>query len=324
VAAIRKQPEPFAADLNKLGTWLELHVRHEARVLFQLIEMRPACRRHERKRRSIQHFPWALRWYHASATFLALGALLGILRARESSWPYGSLLGAHLALNLGGWLGTAIIGTLHTFLPSLTQTRLRFPRLQGPTFVVWLIGITEFAAGSALGSGQAIAIGWLDLLCAATLLTINIAGSLLLAPRPLALPARLLAVGQLFLTAGLGLGLAVTLHGGLAGPDAARAALAALLLAGWIGLTVAGSLLHLLALLARIKRFSFSMREPHPRRDQTLALAAGAGIATLALAHAPGLASLMLPATAVLLATAGVLAIRVLVLATRAVHPRAS
>lgn len=38
VAAIGEQPEPLAAQLHELGTWLELHVRHEERVLFPLIE----------------------------------------------------------------------------------------------------------------------------------------------------------------------------------------------------------------------------------------------------------------------------------------------
>ena len=85
---------------------------------------------HDMKRRSLQRAPWALRWYQASAAFLGAGALLGVLLAHGTSWSYGSLIGAHLALNLAGWLGTAIIGTLHTFFPSLTQTQLRYARLQ--------------------------------------------------------------------------------------------------------------------------------------------------------------------------------------------------
>ena len=38
IATIGEQPKPIAADLNELGAWLELHVRHEERVLFPLIE----------------------------------------------------------------------------------------------------------------------------------------------------------------------------------------------------------------------------------------------------------------------------------------------
>ena len=67
------------------------------------------------QRRSLQRARWALRWYQASAACLALGGLCGILLARDARWPHGSLPGVHLALTLGGWLGTAIVGTLHTF-----------------------------------------------------------------------------------------------------------------------------------------------------------------------------------------------------------------
>ncbi len=38
ILAIRELPNPLQADLHELGTWLELHVRHEERVLFPLIE----------------------------------------------------------------------------------------------------------------------------------------------------------------------------------------------------------------------------------------------------------------------------------------------
>ena len=38
IAAIAEQPEPLADQLHELGAWLELHVRHEERVLFPLIE----------------------------------------------------------------------------------------------------------------------------------------------------------------------------------------------------------------------------------------------------------------------------------------------
>jgi len=140
------------------------------------------------------------------------------------------------------------------------------------------------------------------------------------------LPARLLALAQAFLPAGLLLALMATLDTGAAGPFTGppRAALAVLLLAGWIGLTVAGSLLHLLAILARIRNFTLPMPQPRPLRDRTLTVTAGAGVAALALARAPGLAPLGAPAAVVTVAVGGLLAIRVLVLALRAVGPTAS
>jgi hemerythrin HHE cation binding domain-containing protein len=38
IAALREPGTPAAGDLNELGEWLDLHVRHEERVLFPLIE----------------------------------------------------------------------------------------------------------------------------------------------------------------------------------------------------------------------------------------------------------------------------------------------
>ncbi len=278
------------------------------------------------ERRSLQRAPWALRWYQASAACLGVGALGGVLMARGTAWPYGSLLGAHLALNLGGWLGTAIIGTLHTFFPSLTQTQLRYPRLQRPTYTLWLLGIVGLAGGAAFDHAAVLAAGWTCLLFAATLLAVNLLVSLRTAVRPLALPARLLALAQAFLPAGLLIALAATLETGIEGPfiGSTRAELAVLLLAGWIGLTVAGSLIHLLAILARIKNLALPMPQPRPLGDRTLTAAAGVGVAALALSRAPGLAPLATPAAAVTMAAAGLLTIRVLTLALRAMGPTAS
>ena len=77
------------------------------------------------------------------------------------------------------WLGTAILGTLHTFFPSLTQTQLRYPRLQRPTYVLWLLGIVGLAAGAAFDRAGVLATGWIALLLAATLLAVNLLASLL-------------------------------------------------------------------------------------------------------------------------------------------------
>jgi hypothetical protein len=86
---------------------------------------------------------------------MVAAALTGVARG-----SHGNLLGAHLTLNLAGGLGTAIIGSLHTFFPSLTQTQLRFPRLQRPTYVFWLLGVCELAVGAAFSGRAVLAVGW--------------------------------------------------------------------------------------------------------------------------------------------------------------------
>lgn len=274
---------------------------------------------HSMQRRSLQRARWAVLWYQASATCLALGALVGVLLAGGVSWPDGSLLGAHLALNLAGWLGTAIVGTLQTFFPSLTGTQLRLPRLQGPTFVLWLAGVAEMALGAAFASDPALVGAWLELTAAAVLLALNLIASLRARSIPLSLAARLVALAQAFLPAGLALGLIATLTGGEAAPFASpvHAPLAILLLAGWIGITVAGSLLHLLAVVSRVRRFVQAMPAPQPLRDGALAALCGLAVAGLALAHVHGLHSLATPMCILLVVATALLAARILLIALR-------
>lgn len=276
------------------------------------------------ERRSVQHAPWALRWYQASAACLGLGGVIGVLMARGTAWSPGDLLGVHLALTLAGWLGTAIIGTLHTFFPSLTQTQLRYPRLQRPAYVLWLLGVIELAVGAAFTSRAVLAAGWTDLLAASALLCLSLLTSLRSAPRPLSLPARLVALAQACLVTGLTVALIATLRMGVYGPfsGSGREVLAVLLLAGWIGLTVTGSLLHLLAILARIRRFTVSMPALRPARDGLVAFAAAAVIIVLALSRITALGSLRIPATVLTLLVGAWLVGRVGSLAVRALAPR--
>lgn len=269
------------------------------------------------QRRSLQRARWAVRWYYAGAGFLGAGVLAGLGLALGVAWPLGSLLGAHLALNLAGWFGTAIVGTLHTFHPSLTHTQLRFARLQGPTFTAWTGGTAALAAGLAFGIAPIVLVGWLALGLAAGLLIANLAASLLAAPRPLSLPARLITVAQAFLLAGVALGIFGALGDDvLAEPR--RAALAVLLLAGWLGLTVLASLLHLLAVLARVRDLSRAMPLPRPARDRALVALAAVAVSALAAARLATADSLLAPIAVGLALLYAVLGGHVLLLAARA------
>jgi hypothetical protein len=94
-----------------------------------------------------------------------------------------------------------------------------------------------------------------------------------------------------------------------------------LVLVGWIGITVTGSL-HVLAILARIRRFTISMPDPPPARDRLTALAAGVAITTLALSKVAGLGALATPAVVLTLAVVASLSPRSILLAGRALAPR--
>ena len=275
------------------------------------------------ERRSLQRARWAVRWYQGAAACLAGGVLVGVLLARGVSWPHGSLLGAHLALNIAGWLGTAIVGTLHTFFPSLTATQLCHPRLQGPTLVLWLLGVGELALAASLAIDPLAAVAWLQLTAAAVLLVVNLLASLRTRALALSLPARLVALGQAFLPVGLALALVATLRDGAAGPldPAVRPALAVLLAGGWVALTVAGSLLHLLAVLARVRHFALQMPGPRPARDRSVAALAVLAVTTWALAQAPGMANLDGPALGLRIGATLVIAGHIVVAAARAGLP---
>ncbi len=275
--------------------------------------------------RSLQRARWAVRWYQGSAGCLGVGVLMGVLLVRGVAWPHGSLLGAHLALNLAGWLGTAIVGTMHTFFPSLTATRLCFPRLQGPTLILWLLGVLTLALGMAFGTDPLAILGWLALTVAASLLLVNLGASLRTRTIALSLPARLITLAQVLLPAGLVLALIATLVDGTAGPSGpgVRSVLAVLLLAGWIGLTVAGALLHLLAVLARVRHLTLAMPAPRPVRDRAVTALAALAIASWALANVSGL-PLDQPALVLRTATTLVIAARAVTLAAQVARPRAA
>ena len=202
-------------------------------------------------------------WYQLSAICLAVGVLVD---GRGMPWSHGSLIGAHLALNVAGWPGGAIVGTLHTFFPSLTGTQLRFGHLQRPTLLLWFLGVAALALGAALLSSPLVVVALSQLTAASALLVGNLVASLRARTIALTLPARLIALAQLFLPAGLTPALVAALTEGAYGPlgAAIRPTLAVMLLVGWVGLTVAGSLLHLLAGLARPRHFTITMPAPRP------------------------------------------------------------
>lgn len=258
--------------------------------------------------RSLQNAPWASRWYAASALWLVLGIAAGLMLTVHFAWSHGSLLGAHLAFNLGGWLGGAIVGTLHTFAPSLTQTRLRFPRLQPATFAFWSAGCGVTAVGYAFSLGDVVLLGWALLATAAGLLAANLIASGSEAKIPLTLPARLVIWAQAFLPLGLAFGLVAAFDHPLAplvGDD--RVALAVLLLVGWVGLTVIGSMLHMLSVVVRVRDLGRPVAASNKFRDRFLATAAVGAVALLAVAEAATSERLVGPASILVLLVAVVL-----------------
>lgn len=77
-------------------------------------------------RRSLQpRFARVVHYYLAAAAMLPLGASLGVLLARQPADPWHSrLLLAHVAVNLLGWVGLTVAGTVVTLWPTILRTRM--------------------------------------------------------------------------------------------------------------------------------------------------------------------------------------------------------
>ena len=88
----------------------------------------------------------------------------------------------------------------------------------------------------------------------------------------------------------------------------------------WIGLTVLGSLLHLLALLLRVRDLRRGMPAPHPVRDVALTAAATFGVAVAAAADLGAGSLLDRAGETVLLAAYILLGARVALLAARVIR----
>lgn len=159
--------------------------------------------------------------------------------------------------------------------------------------------------------------GWLALCAAALALLVNVGAAARRAVSPLSLPARIVAVAQPFLAAGLAVATVAALADGPAtalwGPR--REVIGILLVAGWIGLTVLGSVIHLLSVVLRVRSgFQAALPRPRPRLDSSLAALAALGVGLVALRDAGDAAAL---ATALLLSAYAVLAGRVAILVVR-------
>ncbi|MBC7596601.1 MAG: multicopper oxidase domain-containing protein [Kineosporiaceae bacterium] len=100
-------------------------------------------------RRSLPgRFNATVRYYVAAAVLLPVGAGLGTILARGLTDPlHDQLVLAHAAINLLGWIGLTIVGTLVTLWPTMLRTRIadgaeRATRRALPVLLVSLLLIT--------------------------------------------------------------------------------------------------------------------------------------------------------------------------------------
>lgn len=127
-------------------------------------------------------FAGVVRYYIAAALLLPVGAALGVLLAYGLPQPWhGRLLLAHVAVNMLGWVGLTVAGTLVTLWPTMLRTRIGAgsDAAVRRALPVLMAGVVSTAAASLIGA-------WL---IAAAGITIYLAGMGLLG-RPLVDAAR--------------------------------------------------------------------------------------------------------------------------------------
>lgn len=93
-------------------------------------------------------FAVAVRYYVTAALALPIGAWLGVLMAAEPP-NHARLLLAHLSMNLLGWVGLTVAGTLITLWPTILRTKADPAAVPVGRRAWWFLTIAVVALGAA-------------------------------------------------------------------------------------------------------------------------------------------------------------------------------
>ncbi|HEY5978405.1 MAG TPA: multicopper oxidase domain-containing protein [Microlunatus sp.] len=107
-------------------------------------------------------FAPSVRYYVAAACFLPVGAGLGTALARGLGDPWHTrLVVAHAAVNLLGWVGITVLGTLVTLWPTMLRTRIAAgaERASARALPVLVGSVLLTAGGAALGLRGVVVLG---------------------------------------------------------------------------------------------------------------------------------------------------------------------
>ena len=107
-------------------------------------------------------FAGVVRYYVAASSLLPVGALLGVLLATGPSGArHDRVLYAHVTLNVLGWVGLTVLGTLLTLWPTMLRTRIAgsAERLAGRALPILVVAVLAASGGALAGSTYAVAAG---------------------------------------------------------------------------------------------------------------------------------------------------------------------
>lgn len=201
-------------------------------------------------RRSLPaRFAVTVRFYLAAAAWLPVGATLGVLMARGLPGPWHDrVLVAHVAVNLLGWIGLTVVGTLVTLWPTVLRTKMAEGAecTAARALPVLVVGVAVTAAGGAAGLPLLVAAGLVTYLAGLALTGHALVDAVRRRP-PAAFPALSVGAGVLWLAGCLAaLAVAVLLEPSAARTSSALAWLTPYLAAGFGAQVLLGALSHLL------------------------------------------------------------------------------
>lgn len=130
-------------------------------------------------------FGATVRYYVAATALLPVGATLGTILARGLSDPvHGQLKLAHAGVNLLGWMGLTIVGTLVTLWPTMLRTRMAegAERAARHALPVLATAVLVTAGGALAGSRAAVVLGLAGYLAGLSLVAAPFARSALCKP----------------------------------------------------------------------------------------------------------------------------------------------
>ena len=107
-------------------------------------------------------FGATVRYYICASLALPIGAGLGAVLARQLVEPWhGRLVIAHIALNLLGWIGLTVMGTLVTLWPTMLRTRIAegAERVARQALPILVGSVVVTAAGALAGLQLVAAVG---------------------------------------------------------------------------------------------------------------------------------------------------------------------
>jgi nitrite reductase (NO-forming) len=107
-------------------------------------------------------FGTTVRYYVAASCMLPVGAYFGVLMARGVGDPlHVQIMLAHAAVNVLGWMGLTVVGTLVTLWPTMLRTRIAegSERVAQRALPVLVGAITLTVVGALAGQRQVAALG---------------------------------------------------------------------------------------------------------------------------------------------------------------------